>query len=67
LPKKDGYEVLSEIKKDGTTKNIPVILLTNLGSNEDIQRAFEKGATTYLIKSDYKLADVANKIKEILK
>ena len=67
LPKLDGYEVLAGIKKDEKTKNIPVILLTNLESVEDIQKAFERGATTYLIKSDYKLEDVAGKIREILK
>lgn len=67
LPKMDGYEVLSGIKKDEKTKNIPVILLTNLESAEDIQKAFERGATTYLVKSDYKLEDVAKKIKETLK
>lgn len=66
LPKKDGYEVLDELKKDEKTKNIPVILLTNLESQEDIVRAFEKGATTYLVKSDYKLQDVAKKIKTAL-
>jgi len=67
LPKKDGYEVLDELKKDSTTKNIPIILLTNLESPEDIQKAFDKGATTYLVKSDYKMEDIANKIKETLK
>ncbi len=66
LPKKDGYEVLDELKKDDKTKNIPVILLTNLESQEDIVRAFEKGATTYLVKSDYKLQDVVKKIKMAL-
>lgn len=67
LPKKDGYKVLEEIKADKKTRNIPVILLTNLESMNDIQKAFEKGATTYLIKSDYKLEDVVKKIKETLK
>ena len=67
LPKIDGFKVLEEIKKNEKTKNIPVILLTNLESAEDIQKAFEKGATTYLVKSDYKLEDVVKKIKETLK
>lgn len=67
LPKKDGYEVLEELKKDDKTKNIPVVLLTNLESPEDIEKAFAKGASTYLIKSDYKLEDIAKKIKEMLK
>lgn len=67
LPKIDGFKVLEGIKKNEKTKNIPVILLTNLESVEDIQKAFEKGATTYLVKSDYKLEDVVKKIKETLK
>lgn len=67
LPKKDGYKVLAEIKKDPETQKIPVILLTNLESPEDIQRAFDLGATTYLVKSNYKLEDVVNRIKEMLK
>jgi CheY-like chemotaxis protein len=66
LPKKDGYEVMEELKKNEKTKNIPIILLTNLESAEDIQRAFDKGATTYLVKSDYKLEEVIKKIKETL-
>ena len=66
LPLKDGYEVLDELKKDEKTKDIPVILLTNLESQEDIVKAFEKGATTYLVKSDYKLQDVVKKIKMAL-
>lgn len=67
LPKKDGYEVLTELKKNEQTKNIPVILLTNLESPEDIEKAFARGASTYLVKSDYKLEDIARKIKETLK
>jgi len=67
LPKKNGYEVLEELKKDEKTKKIPVILLTNLESTEDIEKAFEKGAVTYLVKSDYRLEDIIKKIKETLK
>lgn len=66
LPKKDGYEVLKEIKGDEKTKKIPVILLTNLEAAEDVQRAFDLGATTYLVKSNYKLEDIVKKIKEAL-
>jgi DNA-binding response OmpR family regulator len=67
LPKKDGFEVLDEIKKNDETKGTPVILLTNLESMDDIQKAFEKGATTYLVKSEYKLEDIVKKINETLK
>jgi len=67
LPKKDGFQVLDEVKSNKKTKDIPVILLTNLESMEDIQKAFDKGATTYLVKSEYKLEDIAKKINETLK
>ena len=67
LPKKDGYQVLDELKADNKTKNIPVVLLTNLESQEDILKAFERGATTYLVKAEYKLEDIVKKIKEVLK
>jgi DNA-binding response OmpR family regulator len=66
LPKKDGYEVLSEIKANPETDHLPVVLLTNLGSIADVEKALALGATTYLIKADYKLDEITQKIKEIL-
>lgn len=66
LPRKDGYEVLKELKDDENTKNTPVILLTNLRSLSDVEKAIKMGATTYLIKADYTLEDVVKKIREIL-
>ncbi|EKD46808.1 MAG: response regulator [uncultured bacterium] len=66
LPKKDGYEVLKEIRANESTKHTPIVLLTNLGSISDVERALELGATTYLVKADYKLEEVTAKIKEIL-
>lgn len=67
LPKKDGYEVLEAIKRNEKTKKIPVVLLTNLGSLADVEKALELGATTYLVKADYKLEEINAKVKEILK
>lgn len=66
LPKKDGYQVLREVKENSDTKHIPIVLLTNLGSISDVEKALEMGATTYLVKADYKLEEVTEKIKEIL-
>lgn len=66
LPKKDGYEVLTEIRANESTKHTPIVLLTNLGSISDVEKALELGATTYLVKADYKLEEVTAKIKEIL-
>lgn len=67
LPKKDGFEVLKEMKEDEKMKNIPVIVLTNLEGTGDVEKALELGATTYLVKANYELEDVLTKIKEFLK
>lgn len=66
LPKKNGYEVIEELKKDKKTRDIPIILLTNLGSLSNIEKALALGATTYLVKGDYKLKEIVEKIKETL-
>ena len=66
LPKKDGFEVLKEIKEDETTKNIPVIILTNLEKTADVEKTLSLGATTYLVKANYELEEIVKKIKEIL-
>lgn len=66
LPKKDGYEVIKEVRADGTIKSVPIALLTNLGSLNDVEKALELGATTYLVKADYKLEEIAVKVKSIL-
>jgi DNA-binding response OmpR family regulator len=67
LPKKDGFEVLKELKKDKTTEHIPVIILTNLEGSADVEKALSLGATTYLVKANYELDEVVKKIKEIIK
>ncbi len=66
LPKKNGYEVIQELKNNERTKKIPIVLLTNLGGVHDVEKALKLGATTYLVKSDYRLEEVVGKIKEIL-
>lgn len=66
LPKKDGYQVIAQLKQDEATKHIPVILLTNLENPQDINRAFERGAHSYLVKSDYKLEEIVQKVREAL-
>ena len=66
LPKKNGFEVLGELKKDPGTKDIPIIVLTNLEGSTDIERALALGATTYLVKANYALEDVMAKIESVL-
>jgi len=59
--------VLEELKKNEITKNIPVIVLTNLEEGTDVEKALSSGATTYLVKANYELDEVVKKIKETLK
>lgn len=66
LPKKNGYEVITELRENQTTKDVPIILLTNLGSIRDIEKALALGATTYLVKADYQLKEIVEKIKGVL-
>jgi len=67
LPKKDGFEVLAELKQNPETANIPVIVLTNLEGSDDVEKALSLGATTYLVKANYDLNEVVQRIRETLK
>jgi len=67
LPKISGFEVLKRLKENKETKDIPVIILTNLEESTDVGKSLELGATTYLVKSDQSLDDVLERIKETLR
>ncbi len=67
LPKKDGFEVLKDLKGSEETKSIPVVVLTNLEEVENVQKALSLGATTYLVKSNYTLEEVLEKVNQVLK
>ena len=67
LPKMDGFEVLKTVKKSEKTKAIPVILLTNLGQKDDVEKGLSLGATDYLIKAHFMPQEVIQKIKQVLK
>jgi len=66
LPKMDGFEVLRGLKQDPEVKDIPVIVLTNLESTQDIEKALSEGATNYLVKANYELNDVIKKVKDVI-
>jgi len=66
LPKANGLEVLKRIKADPEIKAIPIIILTNLEGINEVERALELGATTYLVKAQYTLEEVFEKIKKAL-
>lgn len=66
MPRMSGLEALEAIKSDPRTKDVPVIILSNLGQDADIQRGLEMGASDYLIKNAAKPADVSAKIRATL-
>lgn len=66
LPKIHGLDVLEKLRKDKETKDIPVIILTNLENVGEVERAIELGATTYLVKANYSLEEVVDKVKKAL-
>lgn len=66
LPKANGFDVLKSLKEQEATKSIPVVVLTNLESMEDIQKALDLGAMTYLVKSNYTLQEVVEKVQKAL-
>ncbi|MCK4520745.1 response regulator [Candidatus Parcubacteria bacterium] len=66
LPKQNGFDVLKAIKEDEEIKDIPIIVLTNLETMDNVDRAIELGATTYLVKANYSLKEVITKVKQAL-
>jgi len=66
LPSMHGFEVLKRLKQDPETKKIPVIILTNLEKMKDVEEAIELGARTYLVKTEYRIEEILQKVKKIL-
>jgi DNA-binding response OmpR family regulator len=67
LPKKDGFEVLAELKSDSSLEDIPVMLLTNLEDASSVEKAFSLGVNTYLVKSNYRMSDIVAKVRMMLR
>lgn len=66
LPQKDGWDILQDIKSNVKTKNIKVIILSNLGQKEEIEKGMALGAAGYLIKAHHTPSEVVREIKKIL-
>lgn len=66
MPKLNGMQFLSQVKKDHGTSSIPVVVLTNLAGTQNAQKALLLGAKCYLVKSDFTPDEIVKKIKEIL-
>jgi len=67
LPKKNGFEVLAELKANPKLKKIPVVVLSNLGQEKDIEQVKQLGADDYLIKSNVTMKKIIKRIDNILR
>jgi len=66
LPKMDGFEILKAIKSDKSLKGIPVVLLTNLGQKNEVEKGVSLGADEYIIKAHFTPTAVVARVKEVL-
>jgi len=63
LPKLHGFEVLRNVRANATTKDTPVIIVTVLGEQEDIQKGLELGANDYMVKGSYSPSEILMRIR----
>lgn len=66
MPQMDGFEVLERVKADPATKDIKVLVLSNLGQKDDVDRCLKLGAVGYMIKAHSLPEETVKRIKEIL-
>ena len=66
LPEIDGFEVLAKMKTNPAISKIPVIILSNLGEKEEIEKGFRMGAKDYLIKAHLTPGEIVDRIESVL-
>ena len=66
LPGINGFDVLTEIKKDAQLESTQVIILSNLGQKEEIEKGMNLGATDYMIKAHFTLDEIVDRVKKVL-
>jgi DNA-binding response OmpR family regulator len=66
MPKMQGFQVIEHLKQDPLTAAIPVIVMSNLGQESDVQRAMDAGAVAYVVKSNVALQELADRIRAVL-
>ena len=66
LPKKPGFEVMEEIQKDPLLKRAPIVIISNLGQDEDMARGRQLGAIEYYVKAQTSIEDLVSKVQQIL-
>lgn len=66
MPNLDGFQVLSTLHESGSKINFPIIILSNLGQDKDIEESKKFGVTDYIVKSNMSIDDVVDKVKKVL-
>lgn len=67
LPEIDGFQMLKKFKEDPKMKDIPVIVFSNLSSDLEMNKAFDFGASEFMVKSNFTLSDVIEKMNSLIK
>ena len=67
LPDLNGFSVLKKVKEDPRYKDIPVLIISNLGQREDIERGMAGGAADYIIKAHTYPSEIVKKVETLLK
>ena len=67
LPEFDGFEIIEKIRSTASTKKIPVIVFSNLSEDKDVKKAEKLGATDFMVKSNFTLDELVERINKILK
>ncbi len=66
LPGIDGFEVLAKIKEKPDREDVPVVILSNLGQRDDVERGLKLGAVDFLIKAHFTPGEIIEKVEKIL-
>lgn len=67
MPKLDGWEVLKQLKADPETKQVPILVFSNLGQTQEIQKGLDLGADDYVIKSNMTPKELLEKVEKMIK
>ncbi len=67
LPNFDGFQILEKVRNTDTIKALPVIVFSNLSESKDVEKAQKLGATDFMVKSNFTLDELSERIKSIIK
>ncbi|MFC1594824.1 response regulator transcription factor [Patescibacteria group bacterium] len=66
MPNLDGFELLKKVKEEKLANSTPIIILSNLGQRDDLEKGLSLGADDYIVKANFTPSEVLEKLKEII-